>query len=175
MNEVLIGINMLLLFIMIPLVYKLYGFYKKENIFEEVKWCVYYNSLHKERPEVRMRERIFRMQNELSLDPKYQITKDELDDVNKILLDFRQDVIQQYFSGSYQKLGFSFETDLCYYLEKHQYECEYRDNITYHKVYYILQLHYLKLHNIVDSNILGVITANAIKETIDGLSIKRRR
>lgn len=172
MNEVLIGINTLLLFIAIPLVYKLCIFYKEKNIFKAVKWCVYYDSFHNERPEVRMRDHVLRLQYELYLDQRYRITIDEINVINEILLRFRQDVIQEYFSGTYQKLGFSFETDLKYYLEKHQYECEYRDNITYHKVYYILQLHYLKLNNIVDNDKLGVITANATKETIEALLTK---
>lgn len=169
MNEVLIGVNTLLIFIAIPLVYKLCIFYKEKNIFEAVKWCVYYDSFHKTRPEVRMRDHIFHLQYELSIDQRYQITIDEKEAINDILLRFRQDVIQEYFSGCYQKLGFSFETHLRYYLEKHQYECEYRDNITYHKVYYILQLYYLKLHNIVDNNTLGVITAKETQKTIDNL------
>lgn len=172
MNEVLIGIISLLLFILIILVYKLYAFYKEKRIFENVKWCVNYDSFHKERPEVRMRDHIFRLQLELSHNPRYRITKDEIDAINEILLRFRQEVIQEYFSGAYEKIGFSFETNLRYYLEKHQYEGEYRDNITYHKVYYILQLHYLKLHNIVESDKLGVIEANATKETIDNLLVK---
>jgi hypothetical protein len=169
MNEVLIGIHTLLLFIAIHLVYQLFIFYKEKNIFKAVKWCGYYDSFFKERPEVRMRDHIVRLQHELSLDTRYRITIDEKDAVDEILLRFRQDVIQEYFSGYYQKLGFSFETNLQYYLEKHKYEYEYRYNITYHKVYYILQLHYLRLHNIVDDHKLGVINANQTKATIDNL------
>lgn len=173
MTEVLIGIISLLFFIAIPLVYKLCVFYKEKSIFEAVKWCVYYDSFRKERPEVRMRDHIIHLQYELSLDQRYRLTIDEIDAMYEILLCFRKDVIQEFFSGHYQKLGFSFETDLKYYLQKHEYEYEYRDNITYHKVYYILQLHYLKLHNIVDDSTLGVITANQTKETIDNLLEER--
>ena len=149
--------------------YKLYEDYKEKRLFESVRWCVYFDSLRKERPEVRMRTRIFQLQRELSLDARYLITKDELNAITEILLCYRQDVIQEYFNGSYQKAGFAFETSLSYYLEKHQYEYEYRDNITYHKMYYILQQYDLKLNNIVDEDKLGVIMAKATKETIDNL------
>ena len=172
MNEVLIGTNTLLVFIVIPLVYKLCVYYKEKNIFEAVKWCVFYDSFNKGRPEVRMRDHLFKIQHELTLDRRYRITIGEIDAINEILLRFRQDVIQNYFSGSYLKLGFSFETDLKYYLEKHQNECEFRNNITCHKLHYILQLHYLKMNNIVDDNKLGVIQAKAIKETIDDILAK---
>lgn len=169
MNDVLIGVITLLLFIAVPLVYKLCAFYKEQGIFEEVKWCVFYDSFRKEKPEVRMRNLIFNLQHELSIDQRYRITKDEIDATNEILLRFRQDVIQEYFSGHYQKTGFSFEENLTCYLYEHQDEQEYRYNITYHKMHYILQLNYLKLHNIVGEDKISVRTANATKETIDNI------
>jgi hypothetical protein len=119
-----------------------------------------------------MREYIFRLQYELSLDPRHRITKDETDTINEILLRFRQEAIQKYFSGAYERIGFSFEVGLKDFLETHQEKHEFRNNITYLKLYYILQLYYLKLHNIVDDNKLGVIQANATKETIDNLLSK---
>lgn len=168
----MITIIIVLVLIIVFLSYKLYEHYKEKELFENVRWCVYFDSFHKERPEVRMHNRIFHLQHELSLDKNYLITKGEIDAMNKILLSFRQDVIQEYFSGFSQKLGFSFETSLIYYLYKHQDEIEYRDNITYHKMYYILQLYDLKLHNIVDNDKLGVITAKTTKDTIDKILSK---
>jgi hypothetical protein len=153
-------------------VYLMYNNYKEKNLFKKVKWCVYNDSFRKERPEVRMHDQIFHFQNELSLDEKYRITIHELDAINGILLHFRQDVIQEYFSSYYQKLGFSFENNLRDFLETHQDEYEFKNNITFHKLYYILQLYYLKLHNIVDDNKLGVIKAKAIKESIDDMLSK---
>lgn len=165
----MIALIIALVLVVAYLSYKLYKEHEGKILFESVKWCVYFDSLRKERPEVRMRTRIFQLQRELSLDPRYLITKDELNAITEILLCYRQDVIQEYFNGSYQKAGFAFETSLSYYLEKHQYEYEYRDNITYHKMYYILQQYDLKLNNIVDEDKLGVIMAKATKETIDNL------
>lgn len=169
MSEVLIGIISILLLVAVPLVYKLRAFYKEESIFEAVKWCVFYDSFRKERPEFRMRNFIFDLQHKLSIDQRYRITKDEIDAINEILLRFRQEVIQEYFSGHYQKLGFSFEENLTDYLYEHQDEQEYRYNITYHKMYYILQLNYLKLHNVVGEDKIGVRSANATKETIENI------
>lgn len=168
----MIPIIIILILIIFFLSYKLYEYYKAKELFENAKWCVYYDSFHKERPEVRMRNRIFHLQHELSLDGTYRITKDELDAITEILLSFRQDVIQNYFSGAFQKNGFSFETDLIHFLEKHKDEYEYRENITYHKMHYILQFHYLKLHNIIDDNNLGVIQAKTTKDTIDNILSK---
>lgn len=152
--------------------YLLYCNYKGKKIFENVKWCVYYDSFAKERPEVRMRYHIFRLQHELSIDEKYCVSVAETDAINEILLVFRQDVIQKYFNGYYQKIGFSFEHELDYYLSKHQHETEFCNNITYHKMHYILQIHYLKLNNIVDDHKLGVIWAKATKEIIDNMLAK---
>ena len=156
-------------FLTLIVVYLLYGNYKEKRIFENVKWCVYYDSFGRERPEVRMSYYIFRLQHELSIDEKYRLRVAEDDAINKILITFRQEVIQEYFNGYYQKIGFSFESELRDFLRKHQYETEFRNNITYHKMYYVLQIHYLKLNNIVDDNKLGVIWANATKETIDNM------
>ena len=165
----MISIIIVLILIVAFLSYKLYEFYREKQLFGAVKWCVYYDSFHKIKPEERMRGHILHLQHELSLEEKYRIAQDEVNAINEILLAFRHDVIQKYFSGSFQKLGFSFEEDLIYYLEKNEDKNEYRDNISYHKVYYILQLYNLKLHNIIDDNKLGVIQARATKETIDNI------
>lgn len=165
------------IFLSLIVVYLIYGNYKEKRIFENVKWCVYYDSFHRERPEVRMHYYIFHLQHELSIDEKYRVSVTEVDAINEILLTFRQDVIQEYFNGSYQKNRISFEREffelvLCDYLRVHQDDTEFRNNITYHKMYYILQIHYLKLNNIVDDSKLGVIWAKATKETIDNMLTK---
>lgn len=176
MNEVLIGIITLLLAVATPLVYKLHGFYKEQDIFDKVKWCVHYDSLHRESPEARMRDHIFNLQHELSLDEKYRITKGELDATNEILLYFRQDIIQKYFSGhlipskSTAEVSFIVTLDDC--LASPQYEQKFRDNITYHKLHYISQLYCLKLYNITGKEKLGVRYAEATKETIDNMLAK---
>lgn len=168
----MITIIIILILIIAFLSYKLYEHYKENILLENVRWCVYYDSFHNVRPEARMCDRIIHLQHELSLDEKYLITKDEKDSMYEILLIFRQDVIQKFFSGAYQKSGFSFDVEFEYFLEKHQYEKKFSENITYHKMYYILQLYYLKLHNIDSDNNLGVITAKATKETVDNILAK---
>lgn len=44
--------------------------------------------------------------------------------------------------------------------------------VTYNKLYYISQLYFLKLYNIVEQDKLGVIEARAIKEAIDNRELK---
>ncbi|MBE6618414.1 MAG: hypothetical protein E7626_01360 [Ruminococcaceae bacterium] len=111
---------------------KLFSFSSK---FENVKWCVYYDSFRKERPEVRMRDHILYLQRELSLDEKYRITKDEFPIIADILKCFQQDLIQKYFNGSLP--SYKYTDEICFvinlnaFLDKNECEKDFNGNEMY--------------------------------------------
>lgn len=170
----MITVIYLLVLVIVFLSYKLYEYYKWNQLFETVKWFVYCDSF-KGKPEDRMLNYILHLQNELSIDEKYRFAEDELNTINKIFLNFLQDVIKRYFNRSSLLVESKFSEEdnfvirLTHFLESHQTEQDFNDSIAYHKLYYTSLLHYLKLYNIVDDGKLGVIQAKLTKETIDSM------
>lgn len=192
MTELIIFMSMVIVF----LSYNFYGYYKKNQLFKKVKWCV----CDSFSIEQKLRDYILITQQKLSLDTNYRITRDEFSIIGDILKSYQQDLIQKYFAETlpndkHDNVAF-FILTLGDYLEKHQCDTTFNGNemyivknrktydtwgvtsfsatyfltdyaVTYNKLRYITQLYFLKLFNIVGEEKLGVISANATKEAID--------
>ena len=136
----------MLVLIIILLSYKLYECHAKKAIFDNVKWCVFYDSsssFNNVRPELRQRGYIIHLQTETALEEKYRIVESDFDGVNEILKSYQQDLLQRYFRGyapAYKKLSEEeyFIVTLWDFLQRHQYEDRLTDyTVTYQKLSYI--------------------------------------
>lgn len=117
------------------LLYKVYGYYKKNQLREKVKWCIAYNSFNNRTAENEMFNHIYHLQYELSVDKKYMIAVDDAPIVKGILKCYQQDLIQKYFTGALMDYSDDekkqFVITLNEFLSKHQCDKEFNENQMY--------------------------------------------
>ena len=146
------GLIILSVFSMGIIFYMCYDRYKRNSIFEKVKWCVSYDEYSSfypnyVKPELRQRGYIIHLQTEMPLEAKYRITESDYDGVNEILKSYQQDLLRKYFKGhapDYRKLSEDdyFIVTLCDFLQRNQSKDIFTDyTITYQKLSYISTYH----------------------------------
>ena len=122
----------MLIIVVAFLVYLIYKYYKSNDLFKKVKWCISYDSFSV-KPKTKMLYQIIDLQQEMSVEEKYSITKEEADIVIKILESFQQDLVQKYFD---EVLPYDckvtekvyFVISLNKFLKKHQCKKEFNGN-----------------------------------------------
>ena len=117
-----------------------YSYFRHQKIFNNVKWCItnHKNAFSAEdrRCELKLRNTILRLQDELAINKEYRIIDAELNFVIDIIHGYQDDLVQKYFNGyAFSYLNLSEEE---YYiatfndfLQKHECERTFNGNEMY--------------------------------------------
>ena len=90
-----------------------YSIFSHQKIFEKIKWCVAndpssYN-FENQHCNIKLRNVIFQLQSNLSVDIKYRVTAEENEFVDKIIFAYQHALIQEYFRGFAVNYNFSYK------------------------------------------------------------------
>lgn len=180
-------------------VFLLYSHFKKKDLFEKVKWCVSSESLSNMRDHVlRLQYRLDLDEKYRITEDEIDIVVEILRSYQKDLI---QKYFNDSLSNYRWTEDSCFVITLGDFLRKHELEKEFNGNVmytvkdykshgtwglplftatyvltdyavTYHKLYYITQQHFLKLYKIIGEDKVGVRMAEGIREAIETREIK---
>lgn len=117
-----------------------YSYFQHQKIFSDVKWCIANNpnsiSSEDQRCDLKLRNAILRLQEELSITKEYRIVEDEFDFVIDIIHCYQNDLAQKYFNGfalNYRNLSEEeyYIVTFNAFLERHECERTLNDNEMY--------------------------------------------